>query len=444
MSCSVCDAKYIKNYCLQVTCHNCDYNACHKCYRKYLEVNKKLDACCMSCSVNFKDEVFFSQMPIKFKQENQKRLGDMVYATLEPNIPLLDEWVETEKCCRRMETDIKLQKQDIRTMRRELNTRIYDMNSDLYKVANLRRDIVKTLIGDKCCVASCNGLTNKDNICRRCNTELCIVCKNEKTTDHSCSAEEIESLKLIKETSVNCPSCAISISKIDGCDQMWCSSCHTKFHYGSGEIIHGHIHNPHLIEFDKTAVLNECEPIAKPPHEMFFPRQAVKPLDPNVYKYDRINSELYQKYNSVETFISKIKEFISPLQITRRRNGLIVGSIINTASLPYIKQCLVEDYREVEIKQKLVVVAETFLKMVCDILWFIAENNPKNYQLEKINNQHNDYRRAYYKYKEAHEWIRDEAFIIEGNRKTTYMTEYVRHNWNVEYQAHMLQADGWL
>ena len=445
MSCSVCDAKYIKNYCLPVLCQKCDYTACHKCYKKYIETNEKFDNCCMRCFGVFKDEDFFNQMPQKFKSQNDKRLADIVYATYQPNIPLLDEWVETEKCCRRMDADIKLQKQDIRTMRRELNTRIYDMNDDLYKVAQLRRDAIKSLTGDNCCKPSCNGLTNKDNICRKCNTQLCIVCKSEKTADHSCNAEQIESLKLIRETSVNCPSCAVSISKIDGCDQMWCSSCHTKFNYDTGEFIHGHIHNPHLAEYDKTAVLNECEPITRPPYEMMKFAHYIKPVDDNIYKYDRIVSEIWNKHHSVETFLSLNREIISPQQVSRRRNGYVVGSIINPSSLPYIKQCLLDDFRLVENKQKLVVVGETFLKMITDILWFIAERQAKNYNLEKIDIQHNDYRTAYYKYKEAHEWVKDEAWKLEGNNhKSQYMTSYARHTWNIEYQAQKLYTEGYL
>jgi hypothetical protein len=40
------------------------------------------------------------------------------------------------------------------------------------------------------------------------------------------------------------------ISKIDGCDQMWCISCHTPFSWTSGQAItRGIVHNPHYFQW---------------------------------------------------------------------------------------------------------------------------------------------------------------------------------------------------
>ena len=53
---------------------------------------------------------------------------------------------------------------------------------------------------------------------------------------------------LIKSTTKPCPKCGERISKIEGCDQMWCVTCHTAFSWRTGKIDTGRVHNPHFFE----------------------------------------------------------------------------------------------------------------------------------------------------------------------------------------------------
>jgi len=41
------------------------------------------------------------------------------------------------------------------------------------------------------------------------------------------------------------------ITKIDGCDQMWCVSCHSAFSWRTGQIASGVVHNPHYYEWQR-------------------------------------------------------------------------------------------------------------------------------------------------------------------------------------------------
>tara|TARA_B110000503_G_C6959143_1_gene334272 strand:+ start:136 stop:759 length:624 start_codon:yes stop_codon:yes gene_type:complete len=58
-------------------------------------------------------------------------------------------------------------------------------------------------------------------------------------------------MELIKRDSKPCPKCGILIHRIDGCAQMWCTSCHCVFDWRTGEIDTGRIHNPHFIQFKR-------------------------------------------------------------------------------------------------------------------------------------------------------------------------------------------------
>jgi hypothetical protein len=73
----------------------------------------------------------------------------------------------------------------------------------------------------------------------------------EAPTGHVCLPENIETAKMIMSQTRPCPKCSVPIYKIDGCDQMFCTQCHTAFSWRSGEIVVKHIHNPHYYEWQR-------------------------------------------------------------------------------------------------------------------------------------------------------------------------------------------------
>lgn len=85
--------------------------------------------------------------------------------------------------------------------------------------------------------------TTRSNAAAANAAEACHVKKDNE--DHVCDQELVETIKQIKKEARPCPKCASLISKIDGCDQMWCTQCNTAFSWNTGKIEEHVIHNPH-------------------------------------------------------------------------------------------------------------------------------------------------------------------------------------------------------
>lgn len=97
----------------------------------------------------------------------------------------------------------------------------------------------------KCPEATCEGFLSQNYKCGMCEIQVCAQCHVTKKEDHACDMELVETIKQIKKEARPCPKCASLISKIDGCDQMWCTQCNTAFSWNTGKIETQVIHNPH-------------------------------------------------------------------------------------------------------------------------------------------------------------------------------------------------------
>jgi hypothetical protein len=101
-----------------------------------------------------------------------------------------------------------------------------------------------------CPAEGCRGFLSTQWKCGMCNLKACSKCHEVKDENHVCKKEDLETAALLAKEARNCPSCAATICKVSGCDQMWCTQCQTAFSWTTGEIVHsGTIHNPHYYEW---------------------------------------------------------------------------------------------------------------------------------------------------------------------------------------------------
>lgn len=95
----------------------------------------------------------------------------------------------------------------------------------------------------------CLGKLKDNGDCGLCGKHYCLECMQETLSiEHTCKKEDKETIRELYKTTRPCPKCHVRISKIEGCDQMWCVQCHTTFSWKTGAISHGVVHNPHYYE----------------------------------------------------------------------------------------------------------------------------------------------------------------------------------------------------
>jgi hypothetical protein len=99
-----------------------------------------------------------------------------------------------------------------------------------------------------CPEENCRGYLSTQWKCGLCNKYTCKECNIIKEENHECNPNDVETAKLIKNDTKPCPKCSFGIFKIEGCDQMWCTQCHTAFNWRTGNI-ESKIHNPHYFAY---------------------------------------------------------------------------------------------------------------------------------------------------------------------------------------------------
>lgn len=102
-----------------------------------------------------------------------------------------------------------------------------------------------------CPIEDCKGYLNQAWNCGLCKAKFCKECHQPDTEDHVCTDDDMATAKMIMAETKPCPGCSISVTKLDGCDQMWCTQCRTAWDWKTGAI-QKRVHNPHYFEYLRT------------------------------------------------------------------------------------------------------------------------------------------------------------------------------------------------
>lgn len=246
MECSICIE--IVNEDSLFNCNACKYKNCIDCHKKYL-ITSTQDPHCINCRAIIPFDIFlnkFNQKWVfsKYKQHKYNILLDRETSL----IPQTVQQIGFQK-----QKDLLLKKKD--EIYKKYCADIKIINDELESFGDNKNKVVinKFQYTYACPKETCKGFLNKDNICDLCDMVVCKKCYCEIDKDlkgpHECNEAMVETFNAIKKEAKPCPSCGEFISKISGCDQMFCTKCGTAFSWKSGLVEKGIIHNPHAHTF---------------------------------------------------------------------------------------------------------------------------------------------------------------------------------------------------
>ncbi len=317
-TCNIC----IEN-CTLITCSFCSFDACKKCNTRYF-LESINEAHCMNCKKKFDREFLIINLSLywyenKYKPNRKQVLFDrqkmlfpetIQFVEMFRKIPLLkneinlssNELYVYDNSLYELNTSIRKLKKihgdriEIKNLEQIKLQNLKNRNNILNNLNSLRADIrynenciatgiinvienekqKKNPFYGKCFDEKCVGLIANNGLCVTCERKTCIKCLEQCCDKHKCNSDTLETIKLIKSDSKSCPKCFTAIHRSSGCYQMWCTNCHTTFHYRTGEILNESIHNPHYVEWKRNNINSGGENLCNLDNRVYYHRYVSK------------------------------------------------------------------------------------------------------------------------------------------------------------------------
>jgi hypothetical protein len=238
----------------------------------------------------------------------------------------------------------------------------------------------------KCPKETCEGFVGKNWRCGLCEAMVCKDCREvvesvaiggagaskeeaekQARDAHICDEEVKQNVAALVKEAKPCPKCAASISKIDGCDQMWCTQCHTAFSWRTGAV-EERVHNPHYYEWMRR---NGGMPAVP---------QAAQQMDGCIADNDVINQVLYayRRHPTVPQMCRMVRHVDALLRNERRhirtpesdenKRVLRVKRLLNIITDDEWKDKLQRMEKAVQKGRRVIQVLELFVQASTDLL----------------------------------------------------------------------------
>lgn len=254
-TCSICADTLNKSTRQNIPCCYCDFSACRSCWKQYF-LNETVTKCMSpTCAKEWTRKYVAEKMTKIFvgtelKTHREEVLFDKERALL----PATQIFVEREIALEALDIVRRDAIENLNNAKREYNRIVdeqYRLRRDLNRVPS-REEATRVQFVRACPDGDCRGFLSSQWKCGLCQKWSCPECHEikglDRDTPHTCDPGNVETAKLLEKDTKSCPTCGMGIFKIEGCDQMWCTQCHTAFSFRTGRI-EQNIHNPHYYEY---------------------------------------------------------------------------------------------------------------------------------------------------------------------------------------------------
>jgi hypothetical protein len=185
----------------------------------------------------------------KYKEHLENLLFDQEKSLMPATQHIIEEKIRKRNIKKQM-SEIDSLIEDLLAQKRALERNLlYPNGEDSSATATEKQHFVR-----QCPANGCRGFLSSQWKCGICEQWSCPDCHELKGPNrdcaHTCDPNNVETAKLLSKDSKPCPKCQSLIFKISGCDQMWCTQCHTAFSWKTGKI-EKNIHNPHFYEWQR-------------------------------------------------------------------------------------------------------------------------------------------------------------------------------------------------
>lgn len=263
MSCLICAEDYtagVKSIHQAICCPYCSFEACSTCCKRYI-LDQEANLC-MNISKNSENQhVCRKEWSRKFMIESfhdswikgpWRKMTEKVGFDREKSLlPAAMPELERRRGEEQVRNELNILDRKIRKLvseKQALQRRLIPVNNSSVNI-----DPERISRGRPCPAESCRGYLSSQWKCGACDLWTCPECHQLKgaTRDiaHECNPDDVATAQLLNRDTKGCPSCSTPIHKIHGCDQMWCTQCHTGFSWRTGALSTRNIHNPHYFEF---------------------------------------------------------------------------------------------------------------------------------------------------------------------------------------------------
>ena len=246
--CQICDNKFNITTRKKVECPYCKFETCRTCTETYVLGDNTIKCMSPDCGRQWTRQHIHSIFTAvfikgKLKERREQLLLDNERALLPSTQVLVEREIRLD--------GIAAERNELTNQINSLVVKRYVLD-DEYRKLRRNENLKPAEFVRECPSETCRGFLSTQWKCGLCNLWTCPDChviKGEtRDTDHTCDPNTLATARLLASDTKPCPKCRTGIFKVSGCDQMWCTQCHTAFNWRTGQV-ESVVHNPHYFEW---------------------------------------------------------------------------------------------------------------------------------------------------------------------------------------------------